>query len=522
MQQACIISNLSLAFPTQTMFTQLNFVLFSGQTSAVIGRNGLGKSLLFKLLHLQQHSDLAYSGQIAWHIQHDYLAQLQRLNAKTIAEALDISHLHNAFERIENSSANFEDYDLVENCWDLPQKWQQILSNAQLPLDLNFPIQYLSEGQKTKLALCRLFLKQDHYLLLDEPSNHLDAMARKWLIESIQAHKAGVCIISHDLQLLNQMQHIYALTAQGLQHVSGNYADYVQQHQQQIHALTQSIQQEKREFKQLKQQQHDSLMKAQKRQRKGAQLRDSNSQAKILLDFKKEQAGQSFGKLRAQQIRQADETQSSLQEKQTALEKIKPQRFDFQFQSSKQGEILRIHDLQLPYATTQNIKLSLQAGEKIQLKGANGVGKSSLLKMIDQSQSTEIFFTGQSLYLDQNFSLLNDDFSVIENLAKFNPDILEVEWRNLLGQLRIRREKALLKLGQLSGGEKLKVALLGISQHHQNIDLLLLDEPENHLDIESRELLAQAIEQFKGAVILVSHDDCFVKQSGVNEAYLLS
>ena len=145
-----------------------------------------------------------------------------------------------------------------------------------------------------------------------------------------------------------------------------------------------------------------------------------------------------------------------------------------------------------------------------------------ILKIIDQSQSAEIFFTGQSLYLDQNFSLLNDDLCVIENLAKFNPDILEVEWRNLLGQLRIRREKALLKLGQLSGGEKLKVALLGISQHHQNIDLLLLDEPENHLDIESRELLAQAIEQFKGAVILVSHDDCFVEQSGVNEAFLLS
>ena len=77
-------------------------------------------------------------------------------------------------------------------------------------------------------------------------------------------------------------------------------------------------------------------------------------------------------------------------------------------------------------------------------------------------------------------------------------------------------------MGQLSGGEKLKVALLGISQHHQNIDLLLLDEPENHLDIESRELLAQAIEQFKGAVILVSHDDCFVEQSGTNEEYLLS
>lgn len=521
MQQACIISNLSLAFPAQTMFDQFNFVLYSGQTSALIGRNGLGKSLLFHILHLQHLSNIAYSGQISWNIQHDYLAQLQRLDTETIAQALEVDELYHAFQRIEDNNASFEDYDLVENAWDLPQKWQQILQNAQLPLDLNYPIQQLSEGQKTKLALCRLFLKPDHYLLLDEPSNHLDVQSRHWLIESILAHPAGVCLISHDRQLLDQVQHIYALTELGLQHVRGNYTDYFELHQQHVSALTQSIQQEKRELKQLKQQQHASLMKAQKRQRKGTQLRDSNSQAKILLDFKKEQAGQSFGKLRTQQLRQIDQSQRDLQDKQITLEKIKPQKFDFQLTSNRHGEILRINHLILPYASTQKIKLSLRAGEKLQLKGANGIGKSTLLKMIEHHQNHDIFLNGDCLYLDQNFSVLKDDLSVIENLAMFNPDISEVEWRKLLGQLRIRREKALLKLAQLSGGEKLKVALLAISHTARSIDLLLLDEPENHLDIESRALLAQAIAQFQGAVILVSHDESFVEQCGIETSYLL-
>ncbi|WP_248785707.1 ATP-binding cassette domain-containing protein, partial [Escherichia coli] len=100
----------------------------------------------------------------------------------------------------------------------------------------------------------------------------------------------------------------------------------------------------------------------------------------------------------------------------------------------------------------------LKAGEKIHLKGANGIGKSTLLKLISTHQRDDIFFSGTCLYLDQNFSLLNNDLSVIENLALYNSNLTEVEWRNLLGQLRIRREKALLKLSELSGGEKLKVA----------------------------------------------------------------
>ena len=530
-QQACVISNLSFEFPTQLMFDQLNFVLFSGQISALIGRNGLGKSLLFKLLHAQNNSEFAFSGNISWNIPHDYLPQLQRLNTNTIAHTLGVEHLHHAFLRIENNTATYEDYDLVEHCWDLPQQWQNILLNANLPTDLEFPVHQLSEGQKTKLALCRLFLKQDHYLLLDEPSNHLDASARQWLIESIHAHKGGVCIISHDRQLLQHAQHIFALSDLGLRHVSGNYDDYFEQYQLQLNALTQSIQQEKRTLKLQCQQQHETLMKTQKRQRKGIQLRAASSQAKVLLDFKKERAGHSFGKLKAQQVRQNEESYENLNEKQKQFEKIKPQKFEFHFHSTQSGEILRLNDVKIPYRPDLSIKFAVHMGEKLHLKGKNGVGKSTLLKMIHQHehgiiqnhlQNADVFKIGQSIYLDQNFSLLDDELTVIENLTRFNPNILEVEWRGLLGQLRIRREKSLLQIAQLSGGEKLKVALLAISHAQQNVDLLLLDEPENHLDIESKALLAQAISQFKGASILVSHDDIFVDQCGIIDEYILN
>lgn len=521
MQHASIISDLSLSFSTQDIFNQLNFVFYSGQISALIGRNGLGKSLIFKILHLQQSSNLAYSGHINWQVPHAYLSQLQRLNVDTIAQALNIEFLYSAFQRIDNHTASFEDYDLVENKWNLPSQWQQVLQNANLPTDLNYPINQLSEGQKTKLALCHLFLKQDHYLLLDEPSNHLDTASRQWLAESITKHSAGVCLISHDRQLLDQVDYIYALTELGLEQVHGNYTDYIKQHEQQINALIQSIQHEKRELKQLKDQQHQSLMKSQKRQSKGTQLRDSNSQAKVLLDFKKDQAGQSLGKLRAQQLRQMSQSKYDLQHKQDHLEKVKPQKFEFQIFGSQIGEILRINDLILSCGSNQKINFLLEMGDKVQLKGANGAGKSTLLKMINDHETDKIIFTGNCLYLDQTFSLLNDNLTVIENLVHTNSNILEVEWRKLLGQIRIRGDKALLKLGELSGGEKLKVTLLAMAHTNLAIDLLLLDEPENHLDIESREILAHAIHQFQGTVILVSHDQSFVEQCEIHKEYLL-
>lgn len=520
--QACIIRSLSVTFAQHCLFQQLSFQLPFAQCAALIGRNGQGKSLLMSMLN---HFDPALAtGEIDWQCQYAYLAQFH-IPATTIAEALNVQELYQIFQRIEHHQASFADFDHVEHLWHLPQQWQQILSDANLPIDLSFPCHQLSEGQKTKLALCRLFLLKDHYLLLDEPSNHLDAASRQWLIRSLQQHPAGCLMISHDRNLLRQMQHIYALQDSGIKHYQGNYDHYLTQYQLQVEALARNVNQQKRELKQLKIQQHDSLMKAQKRQQTGKKIRESGSQAKILLDYQKEQATQSQSALKQQQQRQIQQSRQQLQQKQLQLEKIQSQRFQFSFPQHKTGEILRLKDIILPFASQQKITLALSAGEKIHVVGNNGAGKSTLLKTIAgllKPKSGDIFCKAKLLYLDQNFYFGDQQLNALAQLKPFNPQYSDSEWRNLLGQLGIRGDKALYPLHQLSGGEKLKVALLGLSQHAEAIDLLLLDEPENHLDIESRELLAAAISSFTGTVILVSHDQSFVEECGINTTFTLS
>jgi len=521
-QQACIVSNLSLELAQHKLFDQLSFQLPLQQFCGLIGRNGQGKSLLMSLLQ-GQSNELAYSGQISWQCPHQHLAQLQRIQAKTIAQALDIEDLYQCFERIQQGTASFNDYDRVEHLWHLPTEWQQLLESAGLPTALDTPTQYLSEGQKTKLALCRLFLLKDHYLLLDEPSNHLDIQGRQWLIDQMAQHPTGGLMISHDRQLLSHVQGIFALNQLGLQYYGGNYALYQQQHQLQVEALSHAVQQEKRELKQLKEQQHQSQMKAQKRKKTGEKLRASGSQAPILLDAKKEQSEQSLSHLRKQQSKQLADAKDELQQKQTQLEHLKSQSFEFTQTSGKSGEILRCQQLQLTYAKTQPIDLALTVGEKLHLIGANGTGKSTLLKTLQgliPPLAGEIYCKVSAVYLDQNLSLLNENLSAVEYLCGIDSNLNEQQARTLLGNLQIRRDKALSPLTKLSGGERLKVALLGLKQ--QAIELLLLDEPENHLDIESRELLAQAINSFNGAVILVSHDESFVEECGIHESYVLS
>ena len=522
-QQACIVSHLSLELAQQKLFDHLNFQLPLHQFTGLIGRNGQGKSLLMSLLQEQTASQLPYAGQISWQCPHQHLAQLQRVQANTIAQALDVDDLYLCFQRIKQGTASFTDYDLVEHLWHLPTEWQQLLESAGLPTALDTPTQNLSEGQKTKLALCRLFLLKDHYLLLDEPSNYLDAQGRQWLIDQIVQHPTGGLIISHDRQLLAHVQGIFMLNQFGMHYYGGNYALYQQQYQAQVEALSHAVSQEKRELKQLKEQQHQSQMKAQKRKQVGEKTRASGSQAPILLDAKKEQSEQSLSHLRKQQSKQLSDAKDELQQKQTQLEHLKTQSFEFTHATGKSGEILRCQQLKLAYVKTKPIDLAMNAGEKLHLSGANGTGKSTLLKTIQGLISPlagEIYCKVSSIYLDQNLSLLDENISAVEYLCAIDPNLTEQQARTRLGNLQIRRDKALMSISTLSGGERLKVALLALKQ--QAVELLFLDEPENHLDIESRELLAQAIHSFNGAVMLVSHDKNFVEECGITTSYNLT
>ncbi|WP_338557949.1 ATP-binding cassette domain-containing protein [Acinetobacter sp. KS-LM10] len=527
-EQACVVSNLSLDFPNKSIFQNLNFSLSLTQKSALIGRNGQGKSLLMQILHQHDHTQMSYRGDVQWQVQHLYLSQLQRLDfsqSTTIADILDVQNILPLFKRVENGSASFSDYEQLEHQWHLPQLWEKQLADANLPTDLDFKVEHLSEGQKTKLALCHLFSHTDHYLLLDEPSNHLDAESRQWLIRQIHQHPSGLLIISHDRVLLQEVDHIYALNQIGLQHISGNYDDYKDFIDLKTNALEHSIDQRKRDLKSIKNQQNEQRLKMQKRSEQAKKLRQSGSQPKMVLNAKRSQAEHSLSSIQKQQSRQIEQIQSDLSTQKNEYEILKQQRFFFHQHQFSTGEILRIKNLKLPFGSTHPIHFSLNADQKIHLRGKNGSGKSTLLQIIQKSHSSgseHIYLKAHLAYLEQHLAILDSDLNAVENLMNFNDSLSPTEWRNLLGQLRIRGDLSMLSIAQLSGGEKLKVILLGMSHSKTPIDLLLLDEPENHLDIDSRNLLAQAIRSFNGAVILVSHDPEFILNCGIQENYDLT
>ena len=521
---ACNVQQLSIGFGEEKLWENIDFHLPYASTSGLIGRNGLGKSVLMQVLSQKYSQEWQVQGQVSWQCPHRYLPQVQRLNAETIAQALGVAHVHQAFQRIEQGCGDEADFEWVADQWGLPALWKQQLEEWSLPVDLDAPILNLSMGQQTKLALCRLFLQADAYLLLDEPSNHLDHTARQKLVQSMNTHPAGCLIISHDREILEQVTTVYELSEHGLKMYGGNYSFYAEQSQLETEALIQKVTKQTQEIKQKQKQQVLELQKSQKRQQTGKKLRASGSQAPILLDMKKDRAGQSLGRLSNQQQRQIEADKHHLSQNQQKLETVTSQKFEFELTSFKTGEILRLKDIILAYGSQTAIDLFIRAGNKIHLQGVNGSGKSTLLKTIQGDVSPlsgEMIKAGNSIYLDQNFGFLNLEQDAVNNLQMFNSSINATEWRTLLGQLRLRRDKGVMPLKYLSGGERLKIALLGLSQYSEPIDLLLLDEPENHLDIDSRKLLATAIANFNGAVILVSHDAYFAAECGINDELTL-
>ena len=218
----CQFSQLTQQFDTKTVFTGLSSTLTDGLTG-LVGRNGQGKSVLLALL---AQDFPPTSGSIRWLVPFYWVRQLQRLQGLRLADALGVGALYNSFERIQSGEASADDFAQVEDRWHLPALWEQELYEAGLDLPLSTPVQHLSGGEQTRLALCRAFLQPDHYLLLDEPSNHLDTEGRRWLLAKLTQHPAGALVATHDRELLQQVERILELDQHGLNEYGGNYAIY--------------------------------------------------------------------------------------------------------------------------------------------------------------------------------------------------------------------------------------------------------------------------------------------------------
>ncbi|CAH7477254.1 Elongation factor 3 [Vibrio chagasii] len=515
-----LANNLSFQLDTgEWLFQDVTFNLNSRLTG-LVGRNGAGKSLLLSLLTGQVQPT---SGSVSRQGSIGFYSQLpsELLDSTiSIADFLGITNKLNALRAIEQGSCEHQHFDIVGDDWDLQDNIQRLLANLKITSELTTPCNTLSGGQLALLQLHQLFTSDHTILILDEPSNHLDSDGRSWLIEQCQQFEGKILMVSHDRSLLRHMEGIYHLNSLGLRFYTGNYDDYFKQMSSQSEALDKQIAHHQSERRRLERQAQANKEKAQQREAQGNRLRKSGSQPKILLDAMKDKAGRTQAASATSQNNLKEQNQDKLQSLKEQKEQLKPQALYLQQSNSKKkNALLTVEDCRLEYGSGTAINFSLSQGERCYLSGANGCGKSTLLKAIHNEHSHytgTIKRLGSTVYLDQHFGLLDTHNTMFDSLMTHSDGLTESDTRTLLAGIGFRRDTVYRKVAHLSGGEKMKLAMLIVS-HKQDSPLLLLDEPDNHLDIDSKQILASALREYQGAFILVSHDLDFVEEVGVSQ-----
>lgn len=509
--------NISYQFDNgDRLFESLSLAIKS-QRIGLVGRNGVGKSILAAILSgalppssgtITRAKSMAIYRQQPSHLLASDLSIAQFLGQADVLEAL---------KHVESGDCSAHWFDVIGEQWDLPQQLTQQLNAIGLPADPHFACAKLSGGQLARLQLWQLLSSPLELLILDEPSNHLDGAAKQWLLEAMRAFKGAILLISHDRLLLREMEEIWQLSSLGLQVFGGNYDVYAEQKRYESQALERQLTSLDKQQRQLVIQAQRNREKAQQRAAQGNKLRKSGSQATSLLDFQQDRAtARSANRTKNQQRRQVH-----LETKQQSLkarkESISQQKLYLADTVNRPRHAVALFDVVLAFGCNQLINWQVKADEKVHLTGANGSGKSTLLKTLLGKLSLKQGSLQRSApiyYLDQHFAVIVPQLSMLDNLLEQCDGMQAGEARTLLAGIGFRRECVFRLGGTLSGGEKMKLAML-IASHQPQQPLLLLDEPDNHLDLDSRIILAQALYDYRGGFILVSHDDDFATDSGV-------
>lgn len=512
------LEGLSYVLPDgRSLFSDLDEI-FDLRPTGLVGRNGAGKSLLAQILAGQlppTRGRCVRSGSVR------YLAQQASPRGDaTVAELAGVQSMLDALARIEAGSSAPEDFDAVGNGWDVRQRLQQALDRNGLGhLDAATTADTLSGGEAMRVALVGAMLSDADFLILDEPSNHLDRPARRALIDQLQQWPRGLLVVSHDRALLDTLKRIVELSSLGLRSYGGNYTFYAQcKADERQHAIDQ-LAQRKLERKREQQSMLDQRERQARRQARGNREGKTSNQAKILLGGQKARSEVSTGKLRQQQAaNQADLDQRVRDAAQQVEDAAHITLHGVPVAQAAQAPHRRVAELDavaLPFVSgaTRSISLTVTGKQRVGVVGPNGCGKSTLLKTLAGQMAPlagACRCPAETVYLDQQLANLDPQRSVLAQLQAANGTSTEANLRMLLAHLGLDAQKIAAPSGALSGGERLKAALACTLYADPPPQLLLLDEPSNHLDLPSAHALEAMLRGYQCALIVVSHDDAFM------------
>ena len=485
--------------------------LKTGEKVALIGQNGSGKSTILKIIAKQEDMD---SGTI--NIRNG--AKIGILNQIYENEKKDISvedFLYKSFEEIfkiekklnklEIEMSTEPDTNKLENLiseygrtqerylliggYEIQEKFNKICSKFYIKKELlkqNY--NHLSGGEKTRVNLAKLLLTEPDILLLDEPTNHLDIRSLEFLEELVLKYKGTVLIVSHDRYFLDKVTNKTVLLENGKENIYyGNYSYFLKEDERRALAQFENYKNQQKQIEKMK----ESITTLRK-----------------------------FGELAGNEMffKRAKNIEKRL-EKIEVLDKVdlnkKALDLKFNMKNRSGNDVIKIENLEKRFGQKvifKDANLILNYGEKVALIGENGSGKSTLIKII-LGQDIKFDGTlklGTSIkfgYIPQNIIFEDNDNTVLDYFLEGN-NFSETEARNKLARYGFRQENVFKRIGKLSGGEKVRIILMKLIQ--KDINFLILDEPTNHIDIDTREILEEALQEYKGTVLFVSHDRFFI------------
>ncbi len=520
-----ILQNISYTHPNKDLlFDDINLKVNNHEKTALIGNNGTGKSTLLKIIANELQ---ASNGQISVETEPYHVPQVfGQFNQLTIAQALQIEDKLNALKEILNGNTSEENFNLLNDDWTIEDRCNEALAYWQLNgLDLSQKMETLSGGQKTKVFLAGISIHQPELILLDEPSNHLDIASRQLLYDFVQTTKSTLIIVSHDRKLLNLLNSICELSKHGIKVYGGNYDFYKEQKRIENNALSQDIQSKEKALRKAKEKERETLERQQKLDSRGKSKQEKSGVARIMMNTLRNNAENSTSRLKSVHAEKIGGLSQNLQDLRSSLPDMDKMKFGFDHSALHKGKILiTAAAINFGYDNRplwkDDLTFQITSGERIVLKGKNGSGKTTLIKLIlgdiEPQTGTVYRADNKSVYIDQDYSLLNNQLKVYEQAQQFNTSALqEHEIKIRLNRFLFTKEDWDKPCIALSGGERMRLLICCLTINSQSPDIIILDEPTNNLDIQNVEILTTAINEYQGTLIVVSHDETFLEQINI-------
>ncbi|WFE66507.1 ABC-F family ATP-binding cassette domain-containing protein [Micromonospora sp. WMMD714] len=514
-----VSSALSFSWPDDTpVFTDLSFSLPGGRTG-LVAANGAGKSTLLRLIAGELRptgGSVTVEGVLGYLPQHLPFARDQ-----TVAGVLGVDRVVAALHAIEAGDVAEEHFTTVGDDWDVEERTRVELDRLGLAdVGLDRRLGTLSGGQVVSLGLAAELLKRPDVLLLDEPTNNLDRAARARLTAVLRSWTGCLLVVSHDRALLDEMDRIAVLDHGEIRWYGGSFTEY----EQAVRAEREVADRQVRQAEQDVRRQRRELQQARERAARRAATASRNladaGLARIVAGKLQRDAQVSAARANDVHTARARDAQARLDQASDAARRDDHLVVDLPDPAVPAGRtVFRGEGLQAGYGGRSvfdgdGVDLHIRGPERIALTGPNGAGKSTLLRLIagdqDPVAGTVTRAPGRVAYLSQRLDLLDPDRTVVENFAASAPARTAADRMNLLARFLFRGDRARLPVGVLSGGELLRATLACVLFAEPAPQLLLLDEPTNNLDLTSVAQLESALLAYRGAFVVVSHDERFL------------